>query len=80
VVGLSLLSACVMRLHNEATNDKIELFLPNRSLYIMSNSIRYNYTHEIPPKNSQEIVLFDGKEVKRSRRISIIIRNEVDCV
>ncbi|KAL7734539.1 hypothetical protein ACLKA6_010854 [Drosophila palustris] len=50
-----------------------DLLLPRRSLYIMSHTARYNFTHEIL---ANELSLFLGKPIKKTRRISIICRNE----
>ncbi|XP_034481813.1 alpha-ketoglutarate-dependent dioxygenase alkB homolog 7, mitochondrial isoform X1 [Drosophila innubila] len=50
-----------------------DLLLPRRSLYIMSHTARYNFTHEIL---ANERSLFLGKPIKKTRRISIICRND----
>ncbi|XP_055389230.1 alpha-ketoglutarate-dependent dioxygenase alkB homolog 7, mitochondrial [Condylostylus longicornis] len=50
-----------------------DILLPRLSLYIMSHSARYNFTHEIlANENSQ----FKGEKILKTRRISIICRNE----
>ncbi|KAH8286900.1 hypothetical protein KR018_007717, partial [Drosophila ironensis] len=50
-----------------------DLLLPRRSLYIMSHTARYNFTHEILAKEQSA---FQGTPVPKTRRISIICRNE----
>ncbi|XP_030373271.1 alpha-ketoglutarate-dependent dioxygenase alkB homolog 7, mitochondrial [Scaptodrosophila lebanonensis] len=50
-----------------------DLLLPRRSLYIMSHTARYNFTHEIL---ANEHATFCGNPVQKTRRISIICRNE----
>ncbi|XP_032592889.1 alpha-ketoglutarate-dependent dioxygenase alkB homolog 7, mitochondrial isoform X2 [Drosophila grimshawi] len=50
-----------------------DLLLPRRSLYIMSHTARYNFTHEILSKEHSK---FLGKPVTKDRRISIICRND----
>ncbi|XP_037931647.1 alpha-ketoglutarate-dependent dioxygenase alkB homolog 7, mitochondrial-like [Teleopsis dalmanni] len=50
-----------------------DVLLPRRSLYIMSHSSRYNFTHEIL---SNEFSKFHGQPIHKGRRISIICRNE----
>ncbi|XP_017021092.1 alpha-ketoglutarate-dependent dioxygenase alkB homolog 7, mitochondrial [Drosophila kikkawai] len=50
-----------------------DLLLPRRSLYIMSHTARYNFTHEILAKEHSQ---FQGMPVPKTRRISIICRNE----
>lgn len=59
VAGLSLLSERTMRFQHE--DSILDVSLPPRSLYLMTGSFRYRYTHEI----------LTGSE----RRMSIIFRN-----
>ncbi|XP_044737902.1 alpha-ketoglutarate-dependent dioxygenase alkB homolog 7, mitochondrial [Chrysoperla carnea] len=74
IAGLSLLSDSVMRLvHDKKKLYTADVLLKRRSLYIMRNSARFDYTHEI--LNEKESV-FNKKEVPRDRRVSIICRNE----
>ncbi|XP_058509659.1 alpha-ketoglutarate-dependent dioxygenase alkB homolog 7, mitochondrial [Solea solea] len=73
IAGLSLLSDCIMRLVKEdANNEWLDLMLPRRSLYIMRDQARYNFTHEIL---KDEDSVFNGQRVPRQRRISVICRN-----
>ncbi|XP_065344527.1 alpha-ketoglutarate-dependent dioxygenase alkB homolog 7, mitochondrial [Cloeon dipterum] len=74
IAGISLLSNSVMRLVNDKQKDQIvDIFLQQRSMYIMKDNARYDYTHEIL---SEENSFFKGEKVPRSRRISVICRNE----
>lgn len=74
IAGLSLLSSSVMRLVHEENKDKcVDILLKRRSLYIMKNTIRYNYTHEILRREDSK---FKGGTIQRERRISVILRNE----
>lgn len=50
-----------------------KILLRQYSLYIMSNSARYNFTHEILSNNES---FFKGQKIEKGRRISIICRNE----
>ncbi|KAH8380174.1 hypothetical protein KR009_009328 [Drosophila setifemur] len=50
-----------------------DMLLPRRSLYIMSHTARYNFTHEILAKEHSH---FQGTPVPKTRRISIICRND----
>lgn len=50
-----------------------DILLPRYSLYIMKDTARYNFTHEILDNKVSEIF---GKTVPKGRRISIICRNE----
>ncbi|XP_055716517.1 alpha-ketoglutarate-dependent dioxygenase alkB homolog 7, mitochondrial [Phlebotomus papatasi] len=49
------------------------IHLPQRSLYIMRDSARYNFTHEILGNNES---FFKGRPIKKTRRISIVCRNK----
>lgn len=49
------------------------VLLPRYSLYIMRNTARYNYTHEIMDNKVSAIF---GEKLEKDRRISIICRNE----
>ncbi|XP_067945533.1 alpha-ketoglutarate-dependent dioxygenase alkB homolog 7, mitochondrial-like [Watersipora subatra] len=73
IAGISLLSDSVMRL--VAIDNKelfIDVLLKQRSLYIMRQSARYDYTHEILHNDKS---YFKEKHVKKGRRISVICRN-----
>ncbi|KAF7650820.1 hypothetical protein LDENG_00120200 [Lucifuga dentata] len=73
IAGLSLLSDSIMRLVKETdTNEWLHLLLPRRSLYILRNQARYDFTHEIL---KDEESVFHGHRVPRQRRISVICRN-----
>lgn len=71
VSGMSLLSDAVMRLKLDDKNYS-DVFIPRLSVYIMSNDIRYKYTHEILP-NTPSI---NGREIHRTRRITIMKRSK----
>ncbi|KAK7790223.1 hypothetical protein R5R35_014533 [Gryllus longicercus] len=74
IAGLSLLSDSVMRLvHHEKKDLKVDALLRRRSLYIMKGVVRYNFTHEIL---GNDVSLFRGCPVLKTRRLSIICRNE----
>ena len=70
VSGLSLLSDAVMRLQLDESN-YADVLIPRFSVYIMSDDIRYKYTHEILP-NVAEIC---GQKVSRTRRITVMKRS-----
>lgn len=50
----------------------VDVLLKRRSLYIMKDSARYNFTHEVLASN----VSFKGQEIEKNRRISIVCRND----
>ncbi|RVE69356.1 hypothetical protein OJAV_G00077280 [Oryzias javanicus] len=73
IAGLSLLSDSVMRLVKEDNpNEWLDLLLTRRSLYILRDQARYDFTHEIL---KDEESVFSGQKVPRRRRISVICRN-----
>jgi alkylated DNA repair protein alkB family protein 7 len=84
VGGLSLLSGCIMRFRPERsdsptdadqdrdTDGYVDLYLPPLSLYVMSGTSRYHYTHEILPDGA---AFAENTVVNRDRRISIIFRD-----
>lgn len=74
IAGLSLLSDCVMRLVQEDNYKSwVNVLLKRRSLYVMSGIVRYKYTHEVLNEDNSKL---RGLVIPRSRRISIICRNE----
>ncbi|TNM97181.1 alpha-ketoglutarate-dependent dioxygenase alkB homolog 7, mitochondrial [Takifugu rubripes] len=76
IAGINLLSDCVMRLVRENdTSERLDLLLPQRSLYILRDQARYNFTHEILKEDES---VFNGRKVPRLRRISVICRNLPD--
>lgn len=73
IAGVSLLSDSIMRLVKEdAASEWLDLLLPRRSLYILRDQARYDFTHEIL---KDEESVFNGQKVPRLRRISVICRN-----
>lgn len=72
VISLSLGSACVMDLINKNTKEKIELYLEPRSLVVLSNEARYDWTHGIKARKSDT---FNNIKTKRNTRISLTFRN-----
>ncbi|XP_045469035.1 alpha-ketoglutarate-dependent dioxygenase alkB homolog 7, mitochondrial [Harmonia axyridis] len=74
IAGLSLLTDSVMKLVNDKNKELyVDVLLKRRSLYVMKDEARYNYTHEIlDNKNS----IFKNTQIFKTRRISVICRNE----
>lgn len=50
----------------------VDVLLKQRSLYIMKDSARYKFSHEVLPSKST----FKGNEIIKNRRVSIICRNQ----
>jgi len=73
VAGVSLLSPSIMRFKEEHGESVIDALLPRRSFYMMTDRVRYHYTHEILPG----VQVFRNEfPVNRTRRISIMLRDE----
>ncbi|XP_015706391.1 alpha-ketoglutarate-dependent dioxygenase alkB homolog 7, mitochondrial [Coturnix japonica] len=73
IVGLSLLSAAVMRLRGlRDPHEWVELLLEPRSLYVLRSEARYGFTHEILGGAES---FFGSLHVPRRRRLAIIRRN-----
>ncbi|CAH1111804.1 unnamed protein product [Psylliodes chrysocephalus] len=76
IAGLSLLSDSIMRLvHDKNKCLNADILLKRRSLYIMKDSARFDYTHEILSNDNS---VFKDQKVFKDRRISVICRNEPD--
>ncbi|CAE18012.1 Alpha-ketoglutarate-dependent dioxygenase AlkB-like domain-containing protein [Caenorhabditis elegans] len=74
ITGVSLLSDAIMRLRHKDQKDELimDLLMPRRSLYRLGGPGRYDFTHEV--LGEQESV-WNGEQVPRERRISIICRD-----
>uniref|UniRef100_A0A8D0T5N4 AlkB homolog 7 n=3 Tax=Sus scrofa TaxID=9823 RepID=A0A8D0T5N4_PIG len=73
IAGLSLLSPSVMRLvHTQEPGEWLELLLEPGSLYILRDSARYDFSHEIL---RDEESFFGERRIPRGRRISVICRS-----
>ncbi len=74
IYSISLGSACNMIFKNKIRQEEYFFYLQPRTLLIMKDDARYNYTHAIKP------VLYDiinGKKIKRGTRYSITFRNVI---
>ena len=89
VCGISLLSHAYMTLQHEDeahADATVDLYLPRRSLYILSGAARYHFTHAIKEGAKSEAGAAgsaggdeEGEAVRfeeRSRRVSLIFRDE----
>ncbi|XP_044762695.1 alpha-ketoglutarate-dependent dioxygenase alkB homolog 7, mitochondrial [Coccinella septempunctata] len=74
IAGLSLLTDSIMRLVNDNNKELyVDILLKRRSLYVMKDEARFKYTHEILDNPNS---FFKGEKVCKTRRISVICRNE----
>eukprot|EP00095_Tigriopus_kingsejongensis_P005458 maker-scaffold224_size251237-snap-gene-1.52 protein:Tk05458 transcript:maker-scaffold224_size251237-snap-gene-1.52-mRNA-1 annotation:"alkylated dna repair protein alkb-like protein 7" len=75
VAVLSLLSDSLARfVHDQDKDQRVDCIVRRRSLYVMKDSSRYDFTHEILPKDEPTV----QNQIERSRRISIVCRCEPD--
>uniref|UniRef100_A0A8C5PME9 Alpha-ketoglutarate-dependent dioxygenase alkB homolog 7, mitochondrial n=1 Tax=Leptobrachium leishanense TaxID=445787 RepID=A0A8C5PME9_9ANUR len=73
IAGICLLSSSIMRLVSvDKPEERVDLLLPRRCLYVLGGPVRYDFTHEIL---RDEESVFNGQRVPRERRISVICRN-----
>lgn len=74
VAVLSLLADSVVRfVHSEDKTQAVDALIKRRSLYIMKDWARFDFTHEIL-KNEESY--FNGEFVFKERRVSLLCRNE----
>jgi alkylated DNA repair dioxygenase AlkB len=72
VVGLSLGSGCMLEFRKLTWDTPpVQLWIPPRSIYILTGDARYKYTHSIPFATSDSV---DGKILPRAKRVSITFR------
>jgi alkylated DNA repair dioxygenase AlkB len=72
IASLSLSSTCVLEFTEIASRKKVPVFLPRRSLVVMSGDARYRWRHAIPARKSDT---HDGGTHLRGRRLSLTFRN-----
>lgn len=74
IISLSLGSACVMTFINKKTKEKIEVFLEPRSLVVLKDEARYEWTHGITGRKSD---VYMGQKYERGTRVSLTFRNVI---
>ncbi len=74
IISVSLGSNCVMDFINLKTKEKLEVMLEPRSLVIISDEARHNWTHGIAARKSDN---FNGIKTGRRLRISMTFRNVI---
>ena len=72
IASLSLGAGTMIQFTNHG--EKQELYLQPRSLVVLSNKARYEWTHAIPARKSDMI---SGFKIERERRISLTFRNVI---
>jgi alkylated DNA repair protein alkB homolog 8 len=76
IVSLSLGSSVVMEFRKPSSSQHSSVFLPRRSLLVMSGESRFGWTHGITPKKSDVVTAPDGRLTvqKRELRVSFTFR------
>jgi alkylated DNA repair dioxygenase AlkB len=74
IISLSLGSTCIMDFINKRTKEKIEILLEPRSLVVLKDDARYQWTHGIVGKKAD---YFKGQKYERTTRISLTFRNVI---
>lgn len=68
---INLGAGIVMQMKNKKLGLKKNIWIPQRSLYIMTGDARYEWSHGIKPRSSDVV---DGILINRSRRVSLTFR------
>ena len=71
IISISLGSSCVMDFINLRTKQKVEVMLESGSLVVLSGDARYNWTHGIAQRKTDN---FNGVKTDRRLRISMTFR------
>jgi alkylated DNA repair dioxygenase AlkB len=74
IISLSLGSTCIMDFINKYTKEKIEVLLEPRSLVVLKDEARYDWTHGIQGKKAD---FFKNQKHERNTRISLTFRNVI---
>lgn len=74
IITISLGSKCVMDFINIKTKEKIEVLLEPRSLAVLSEEARYNWSHGITARKTDK---FRNVKTDRQLRISMTFRNVI---
>ena len=74
VIGISLGSDTIFEFLGPK-NEKVNILLPRRSLYLMEGEVRYKWRHGIAAKKTDK--LKDGRILVRSTRVSLTYRGVI---
>lgn len=77
ISGLCLLSQAVVRFRAKDQPDHYaDVLLPQKCFYVQRDSLRYDYTHEIIADTNGNYN-FMGSTFKRSRRLCLLLRDDI---
>jgi len=74
IASISLGSTCVMDFTNQITAIKLPVLLAPRSIVILKGDSRYNWTHGIAARKTDN---FQGQQYPRKRRVSLTFRKTI---
>lgn len=74
IASLTLGSGCAMEFTRLTNNEKIEVYLQERSLVVLDGESRYDWRHGIAKRKND---LFAGERLPRRRRVSLTFRNVI---
>lgn len=74
IASLTLSSGVIMQFENAKNACREELYLQERSLIVLSEAARYEWTHAIPARKYDSVGAF---RIERKRRVSITFRNMI---
>ena len=72
VVSISVIGNSMMVFRSKTSKQEVNLWFPERTIVILQNDARYEWTHAIPGRRSD--ILSSGAKLPRSRRISLTFR------
>jgi alkylated DNA repair dioxygenase AlkB len=72
IISISLESGCVMEFIHTKNKEKIELFLEPKSMILLKDEARYEWTHGIPARKTD---IYNNQKKVRTTRISLTFRN-----
>ena len=74
IASLTLLSGCVMQFDHVEESKRVSLYLPPRSLVILTGEARYKWKHSIPARLTDKV---HDTTIRRDRRISVTCRTVI---
>lgn len=74
IISISLGSSCVMDFINLSSKQKVEVMLESGSLVVLNGDARYNWTHGIAQRKTDN---FKGEKTDRRLRISLTFRKVI---
>lgn len=74
VISLSLGSGCFMNFTQVKDKQRIPVWLEPRSIVVLRGAARYEWTHGIPARKSDEL---NGRKIERGTRISLTFRKVI---